>query len=340
MPARDPTERPAQTLSERTLRKVVRGQSKAAEPTEALRELLRRRPARTPLLAEIVADRKRPPELRVTAAVALGRQRAPAAADALVAALRDKDPAVLRRAAESLGKVGDERGLAALEALDPPRGPTKRSVDFAKTLISYRLGLGKHQLRRPPAKDELAVERRRAERIEATAPTRPTLKRIMADAAQELPGIPVTDQGALRFACGDHEFVVLVTKDLERQSDLSPLGRRSTAVGAVLERSPVEDRYFLSEYLLSDPGPQGSGIRLYGVRPSGTIVHIGEVVAETGAKFELRALDTRFSPPLALDGAYDPVRKRLQFTQMLVHPDLERRQKQPAEPTLLEFPVE
>lgn len=339
MPPRAPGDRPAQTLAERTLVEVVRGTSEASEPTEALRELLRRRTGRTPLLAEVVADRKRPAEMRAIAAVALGRQAAPAAKDALIAAVRDKDPLVLRRVAEALGKVGDEQTLAVLETLEPPRGPAKRSVDFAKTLLAYRLGLDEHRLTRPPAKNELDVQRRRAQRLEASTPKRQALERIMADAAQELPGIAVTEQGALRFACGGHEFVVLLTKQLVRQDDVDALGRRPAVVGAVLERSPVEDRYFLSEYLFSDPGGRGSSGRLYGVRPNGAMAHVGEMKPEAGATFELRALDTRYSPPIAIEGAYDPAKKQLRFTQMLVHPDFERSQTQPATPTPLEFPV-
>jgi hypothetical protein len=339
MAARTPGERPAQTLAERTLVEVVRGRSEAAEPTEALRELLRRRPTRTPLLAEVVANRDRPAETRASAAVALGKQTAPAAKDALMPALRDPDPLVVRRAAEALGKVGDEQALAALEKVDPPRGPVRRSVDFAKALISYRLGLDEYRLKRPPASEELPVERRRAQRLEATPLRRQALERVLADAAQELPGIPLTEQGALRFSCGGHDFAVLLSKDLERQGDLTPLGRRGAVVGAVLERSPVEDRWFLSQYVFSDPGARGSSARLYGVRPSGVMTHVGELRTQEGPSFELRALDTRSSPPLALEGTYDPASKQLRFTRLLVHPDLARTQTQPAEPTKLEFPV-
>jgi hypothetical protein len=339
MSARAAGDQPAQTLSERTLVEVVRGASDASEPTEALRELLRRRPRRAPLLAEVVADRARPAEMRAIAAVALGRQATPAAKDALIAAVRDQDPLVLRRVAEALGKVGDEQALAVLEMLEPPRGPVKRSVDFAKTLLAYRLGLDKHRLRRPPAKNELEVQRRRAQRLEAVRPRRQALERIMADAAQELPGIAVTEQSALRFACGGHEFVILLTKQLERQDGVDALARRPAVVGAVLERSPVEDHYFLSEYLLSDPGGRGSSGHLYGVRPNGAVAHVGEVKPEAGATFELRALNTRYSPPVAIEGNYDPAKKQLRFTQMLVHPDFERNQIQPATPTPLDFPV-
>lgn len=332
-------QRPAQTVTDRTLVEVVRGESEAAEPTEALRELLRRRPERTPLLAEVVRDRKRPPETRATAAVALGRQTAPAARAALVAALRDQDPLVLRRAAESLGKIGDREALAALERVDAPRGPTRRSVDFAKTLISYRLGLDEHRLKRPPAREELQVERRRAQRLQARKPARGALERAMAGAAEELPGVPLTEEGALRFACGDHEFVVLLARDLTQRRDVAPLRTRSAVVGAVLERSPVEDRYFLSEYVLTDPWGRGSSIRLFGVRPNGAVAHVGEVDAEAEATFTLRALDTRYSPPVSLEGSFDPERNELRFTELLVHPDMDRGQKQPATPTKLDFVV-
>src|SRR5919112_143406 len=102
MASRAQGERPPQELAERTLIDVVRGRSQASEPTEALREFLRRRPDQTSLPAEVVADRTRPAEMRAVAAVALGRQPVPAAEDALRSALADKDPLVFRRVAEAL----------------------------------------------------------------------------------------------------------------------------------------------------------------------------------------------------------------------------------------------
>jgi hypothetical protein len=338
--SRPPDERPAQTFADRTLVAAVRGQSEAAEPTEALRELLRRRSARPPLLAEVVVDRKQPRETRAVAAVALGRQPTPTAKDALITALRDRDPLVQRRAAESLGKIGDEQALKALERLELPRGPARRSVEFAGTLISYRLGLDKHRLRRPPAKDELQVQRRRAQRVAPAPPDPQTLERILTDASRELPSIPLAEQSALRFACGGHEFAIVLTEELEEQHDLAGLGRRNAVVGVVFERSPVEDSYFTLEYLLSNPAPRGPSVYLYGVRPNGVIAHVGELDTGAGATFSLRALNTRYSPPLALDGAYDPAAKQLRMEAMLVQADFDPSQKQPATPTKLEFQVE
>jgi hypothetical protein len=109
--------------------------------------------------------------------------------------------------------------------------------------------------------------------------------------------------------------------------------------GVVLERSPVEERYFLWEYLLADPGARDSTGRLFGVRPNGVVAHVGEVQLDDEPSFELRALDTRYSPPVTIEGAYDLGKQRLELAQMLIHPDFERTQTQPASPTPIEFPV-
>src|SRR5690606_997444 len=136
----DPTPRPRspQELDDRSLAEVVRGRSRAAEASEALAELVRRRRAGAPLLREVVRDAARPAELRASAAVALGRTRDAEARRALVEALRDRDPSVLRRAAESLGKIGDREDLAQLECVQAPRGPAQRSLHLPRALISSR----------------------------------------------------------------------------------------------------------------------------------------------------------------------------------------------------------
>jgi hypothetical protein len=49
----------------------------------------------------------------------------------------------VRRAAEALGRIGDQQALAELEAIKvPPDRSAIRAIDFAKILISYRLSLG------------------------------------------------------------------------------------------------------------------------------------------------------------------------------------------------------
>jgi hypothetical protein len=328
-------QRTAGELTDRILAEVVRGRSRSVPPIEALRELLRRDAATRPLLRDVVLDRERPADVRATAAVALSHDPTPSAREALTQALDDEEPTVVRRAAEALGKIGDKAALARLDRVVAPTAAARRSVDFARTLISYRLGLDTHRLRQPPARSLLEVRPQRAEELRPSRIDRRQLPQIMENAEGEIPGVPLDQDTGVEFRCGDHRFVVVLTRHLRKLDNLAPLGRTGALVGALLERSPSTDRYFLSEYLLSDPGPRGSRARIFGVRPTGVIAHVGELSADAGS-FEVRAVDARVSPPVAIEGSYDPAVGRLSFSRMLVERDFAPTQRAPAAPTKID----
>jgi hypothetical protein len=329
-----PVPHPAEALNDQVLLEVVRGHSQATGSREALRVLLERQPERPRLLAELVTDLRYSPDLRAAAAVALGRHPSPTGERALIDALAAPDPAVVRRAAEALGRTAGPEVLPRLEAVTPSRGPARRSVEFARTLLSYRHGLEHHRLQRPPERSLLTVDARQAISGTTTALRPSAVVPILEDVREELAGIPLSDRGALRFTCGEHVFAIVLSRHMAGLDRLDTLTRRSTVVGAVLELSSVTDRYFLSEYLLASPALRGSGVWLFGVRSSGTIIHVGDL--QPTGQFEVRATDTRSSPPVAIDGLYDPTRKQLQINRMLTHPDFVPTQRQPREPRRLD----
>lgn len=330
----DGTERVAEELSDRTLLNTVKGRTEAVESVEALRELLRRNPSRSRLLTDLVTDTDRPAEVRSASAVALGRERKPGHEDALLEALRDRNPDVVRRAAESLGKVGDAQALTVLERLKPTSGPARRSVEFAKSLISYRFGLDEHRLRRPPSSSELQVQPRRALAVEASTPDPAALSAILADAEHEVPGVALSERGAMAFSCGGHDYVLLLAAALHEDDGLSWLTETRAVVAGLMEKAPASDRHFLAEYVFADPAPKRTA-RLLGVRPTGIISHVGELHPEEGGTFEVHAVDTRNTRPVRIEGAYDADRGQLTVTRMLVHRHRAPSQKEPRQPTRL-----
>jgi hypothetical protein len=328
-------ERGAREFTDRTLNRVVQGKSRAARPSEALKELVRRDAVSAPRLGDMVADEGRDPELRVAAAVALGRERSGAGELALAKALEDAEPTVLRRAAEALGKIGDEAALSRLESVSASSEPARRSVDFAQALISYRLGLNSHLLDSPAHGAGAEIDPRTAEALEpAPIPAR-ALGEILADASEQLPAIALAEQGAVQFSCEGRPFALLLSQDLVGRDSLQFLVQSNAVAGVLLERSPTSTDYFLAEYLLADPGSGGASARILGVRPTGVVVHAGRVDPSSGA-FELRTVDTGLSPPAEVRGVYDPAARSLRITDMLVQRDFVRPPRASAEPQEVE----
>jgi hypothetical protein len=324
-----PSEGSAAALTSSTLGNVLRGRSSAAEPQEALRELLRRREASTPLLTELVRDPAQPPLLRANAALALGAVPGLAARRSLALALTDPEKDVVRRAAEALGKTGDRSSLSALEQVAPSEPVAVRSVAFAKSLIAYRHGLSTHPIRRPPRTAPLVVNPRNALTVQPSRPTRSGAASLVAEVRRRFPTLPVNEPTLSTFDCGNNHFVLALSQDAAR-----PASGRSAVAALLLEKSPVSDEYFPAEYILADPA-DGGRVSLHGLRPDGTLLHVGELDLSTGS-FEIRAIANRTFPPAEVRGTFDAATGQVTFTQMLIQRDFVSAQGTPRQPTLVD----
>lgn len=324
----------AEGLPDRSLLDAVQGRTRSVAPTDALKELLSRDPERTRLLTDVVRNRARPADVRATAANALGTLARRSHQEALIEALADPDPDVVRDAAMSLGKIGDPAVLPQLEALRPRTDADKRRAEMAAALVSYRHHLDGHRLRSPAASSVLEVSSpRRANRLTPERPPAAVVRQVIADAAHELPAVELSQRSVVRFSCGPTQFAIVLAAELEEPSALEGLRKTKSLVGALLQRDPNSDSFFVKEYLLADPASGGTA-RLLGVRPAGQVVHVGEVRLDDG-HFELRATDTRHSPPVAIAGMYDPRTARPDFSQLLVDAAFAATQRQPRQPTAL-----
>jgi HEAT repeats len=328
------------SITRRELLAAIEGRAARVGPAEALKELARRRsPGRGEVFARAVVSEKRPAEVRTAAAVELGKEATPANQKALVRALRSEDRNVVRRAAESLGRIGDEQALAALEDVRSRAEPLRRTVSFARSLIAYRLGLPGHRLRPPERGELLRVERRRAVPLETWQETPELLKRLAPTLRRELPAVPFATDGALAFSCGGNRFLVVLNREVRRAGRLVELTRRSSLPAVVLKRSPGLGRYSVYEYLLAHPRREG-GLHLFGVRTTGIVGHYGTVLLDGDRpSFELRALRTPHSPPLVVEGAYDPRQRRLDLEVALIYPELTRAQRSRGRPEQLSPPA-
>jgi hypothetical protein len=299
---------------------------KAPIRAEALKELTRRRSPRVPeVLRAVVTDRTAPAEIRSIAAVVLGKDANPDNQRALASALFEDNVEVVRRAAESLGRIGDREALEWLEKVQPrPSEPAAKTLQLARSLISYRLSLGSHRLR-APAEKPLPVHPERRLELQVNTARQELLRRIESKLPREVPSVPLDLKSALEISCAGNEFLLIFHQDAGRAASADMLS-------AVVLKRYSNGEYSLHEYVLTHPDAAGS-LQILGVRPTGSITHVGQAkIAERGASFRIEALNTTHSPAIEIEGTADLAQKRLTFARALVNVDLLPGQKRPRSP--------
>jgi hypothetical protein len=302
----DEAELPA-TVSEDELIGIVRGQRPSEDRRAALRELILRRSLRRgPVLRELVIDPSASSELRSAAAIALGSGPGPENEQAVIEALDAGDPDVVRRAAESLGRIGGADGLEALRRLRAePGGGTGRAVGFARTLIAYRLGLPSERLQPPPASELLEIRRDRADPLVFHTVDAEAFRAARQSLEEALPAIAVAETGSLRTTCRSEHLWIVISGEIAGENAGRRLAERGAVAAVVLKEFECPEGWDVYEYILSHPVEDGRAA-IFGVRPTGVLCHYGEMqISGARVRIQLQAVNTPLVPAIAFSAEYD-----------------------------------
>lgn len=299
----------------------------------AIRELGRRRSGlRTELLTDVVLDGEQDADVRALAAVELGKQADTAHRQALLRALKVRERPVVRRAAEALGRIGDEEAYARLGRLRPRDPVVSQSVRFARTLISYRLGLDRDLLDAPRAPRLPESQRGEPMDIDFATPSEPVAREALTAAEEEFPALRLSTDGALDFSCGGDRFFVAFNRDVHRRKTLRGLRQHNAILMTVMRRPEVLGRYGAYMYVLTHPDSEDR-LRLFAVRTTGLIALTGEVtVQERHATFRVDAQPSAHQVPVTVEAAYDHDERRIRFVTTNIAADFLPGQKGSRQP--------
>ncbi len=322
------------SVTNRKLAEIARRGSAEPAATAALKELLRREsPSTRRIIDEVLADPTASLEIRTTAARALGHKVTPGAQNTLIAALDAKEPALQARAAESLGRIGGREAFDALAQVAVRPGMTHhRTINFARSLIAYRLGLDDARLRRPAAKRVLELKRGSAVQLEFKNVRPNTFRAAEPYLLDELPGIPVSPRGSLRVKCRQEHLWLVLTEEVEGSAATKRVAQGSAVVAVLLKESHCPDSWYVYEYFLSHPRSAISA-DLFGVRPSGDLSHFGTIeIDEADAALRLQSINTPRLPAVSFQASYRGRDGKLTIEEARVATSLLRDQKRPRQP--------
>lgn len=304
--------------------------TRAQPQPEVLRELLRRRPpSLRETLEQIAADPAQATELRTIATVGLSGLRDGRSTPALMTAARSGDVALSRRAFEALGRVGTPQTLAELKKIKAPAGPAARSLSFARSLIAYRHGLSGQKLALPRKALVTPLDEDRAQRLPvARLGARPWAALKPALDGADLTLAP-TDRPPLEILCGRERLLLIPNPALDGASP-TPALKRPLVAAVLMKHSPALARWYVLEYVFAHPA-KGGLAELVGVRPTGTVVHSGRIVAEgTALRLELQALDSPLTAPTRINATLGAAAGVV--LQAQVEPDRSRQRNQARKP--------
>ena len=299
----------------------------------ALKELFRRRGRlRTEAIKLALGDREGTTGLATTAVVELGSEALPENQQLLVSLLDTKQPALFLKTVQALAKIGDAKALEALERTQPSEAPAaRRALDFAKSLLAYRLRLGQHLLPVPP--ETQVVPATKGIPFRARKAKAELIREAFAEAKPEVPAIPLAEEGAALLTCRNVELLLAFTAEFREVQALMSLRERSGVLFVLLQRSGSLHRWALAGYFFAQPSKGGQQVTLLGTRPGGEVTYLGKMRAGTErVDFTLQAVESRYAPALEVEAHYDLKRRTLKFDKAITSTQVSAREKKAPTP--------
>ncbi|HRI07796.1 MAG TPA: hypothetical protein PKW35_08270, partial [Nannocystaceae bacterium] len=238
----------------------------------AVKHLERRAsPLRDKAFDDLLRARTTAPKVRRTIATICGKRATPQNHALLGLALADPDGVVVRNAAKAIGQIGTLAELTRLEALPRQAAEVQASVDFAKSLLSYRHRLGKYRQPVPAAASIVGLRGG----FELAAGSVDASKSALAEATRDLPGIGLAAHGGALLECHGVKILIAFTDAFPDPGAIGSLGSRDARPLVIMHAGLSVDRFVLSQHIVTHPGENGA-IELLGLRPGGADRHQSE----------------------------------------------------------------
>jgi hypothetical protein len=239
---------------------------------------------------------------RAVAAVSLRLVPLPAAREGLAGGLSTADDRVRIHAIASLGCIGDQQSLAALEQVGEPRTPAEElQLAFAKALIAHRLGLPgdylrpRRGVRRTAGRDEelinLSLRQMRTKTIVA--------QRALLRGSDY--GMPTSDDVGFALRAGEAYWMVFVNREMFDDSGLASLFHRRW-ITALLARWDNRTKSYGVQYVVLTE-PIRRAVRIMVMRTDGEQFYSGRATSPDGVlTFDMRDVARRGTAPTTVQG--------------------------------------
>lgn len=243
-----------ENLPEQSLRNSILGTDLSVSRTRAINLMPSSKiPNRAELLRNVLENDGDDPKLRRLAAIALWRVNTADARDALLSAAETvEDPMVLTGVVKSLGRIGDQRALDAIQAIrDRSEGTLAAQASFAASLISHRLGLPGNDLPVPSKYEKMPRSNQGS--IQLAAPEAREVEQFLEDFQSQPYDIELSRESLRQVFCTGATWMLAFSRDFAA-AELAALRKQKSVAGLLASRNPETGHYSVAFLLLTAPG--------------------------------------------------------------------------------------
>jgi len=303
-------------LADDELAKIIQEKRAGHRVVGALKELSRRESSRRlDTFREVLDDPEQDRRAKMTVVRALGTEPRLESQELLLRHTDVENPSLFAGVVQALGEIGNEQALEHLEQINGhDDAVARRTLEFAKSLLGYRLRLNRHLIA-PPSEADL-VEVRDGIHCEASETRLATIRKALKDVKKHLPTISLAEEGAVALACRSNEKLIVFTDEFHRREVLETIRERSALPLVKLKNGLSLERYFLDTYFFTQPSEDREEVTLLGVRPTGELTYAGGIqITDEGFNFILRSVGSRYASAIQVEGRYAPDGRAWEFTQ-------------------------
>lgn len=256
-------------------------------------------------IGKVLCNKKENPLIRAAAATNIALCPAKDAEKQLIGNLSISDDIVLSKTVKSLGAIGSKKALNALGKITAVKIPlVKRQIAFAKTLISYRLGLDKNTLKFVSG-PKRQIDKMPKNEVFPLQINKAGSKEI-SDCLQLMEGsnyrVNVSDSLGFKINCGRSQYFLLFEKNWTDNNYLSLLTQRKYLAGLLALKSEESGTYSVQSMILTSPRtPETLDIMV--CRTDGELLYSGQGQIKRGAMdFSITDIERIGSVPLKIAG--------------------------------------
>lgn len=305
-------------LSNNDLIEIIKSNKDEESVLGALKEFFRRKTTKQlEIFKYVLDDDLQKDSIKKTIIAKLGTECLSENQELLLHHLKTKNALLFNKIVQSLGKIGDEYVLKRLEELESPDvNVFNQSLDFAKSLISYRLRLNSNLIKIPSDSNIVKITNGIPINIQETKTN--GVREALRNVKKDLPCVSLVSEGSIKLTWPSVDYLMIFTDKFYEDETLKSIQENNALPLVILEKASSLGVYFLSHYFFTHPSEDKKVVVLLGTSPAGTLTNVGKVqITEKGFEFKLIPVDSFYSPPIEIEWIYDPNNRSFKFIKAI-----------------------